>query len=234
MTATVKAVPWNSADLSPLVAGLFPAGVVAAELRGEASPAGLYDEELIDCRTFGERRIADFAAGRLCARRALAGLGVAHFPLRCASDRRPRWPGSVVGSISHTVGLCGAVVAREETLRSVGLDIELLGRANEEVWILIFTRSETAKLHSLSPAQRSLAATIAFSAKEAYYKCQFGITGAWLDFTDVEVTFGEDLSHEGVFHVLPRRNADRLTDMPVTGRYALEGPFVLTGISVTV
>ncbi len=40
--------------------------------------------------------------------------------------REPLWPAGVVGSISHSGELAGAVVARASDAWSVGLDIELL------------------------------------------------------------------------------------------------------------
>ena len=57
------------------------------------------------------KRIQEFADGRLCARRALEEFGVTNFPIRMARDRQPVWPDSLIGSITHTAGLCAAVVA---------------------------------------------------------------------------------------------------------------------------
>jgi len=108
----------NPASLSPILAGLFPQGVVAAELREPADAALLLPEERQSCSGFGSKRLEEFAAGRVCARRALAELGIIGFPLPADDDRRPCWPRDVAGSITHTTGFCGAVVAGRDLRRS--------------------------------------------------------------------------------------------------------------------
>src|SRR5258706_16095138 len=45
-----------------------------------------------------------------------------------------------------------------------------------ELWRSICTPSETAWLGSLPDSERLAAATLIFSAKEAFYKCQFALT----------------------------------------------------------
>jgi 4'-phosphopantetheinyl transferase EntD len=221
-----------AATLSSRVTALFPAGVVAADLRGNADPACLHPDEMRECRDFGAKRVADFAAGRLCARRALSELGFADFALHREPDRRPRWPESIVGSISHTDGFCVAVVAKRDAFRALGVDAEQLGRAGEDLWDLLFTPTEKARLYALPAEERGTTASIAHSAKEAYYKCQFGVTGAWLDFADVEIAFDGGLSRQGAFRVTPGRHAPPLPSGAVRGRYALAGPVVLTGLAM--
>ena len=222
----------DAAVLSSQGAALFPAGVVAAELLGTGDPALLHPGEARECRDFGARRVADFTAGRLCARRALSELGFAEFALHRERDLRPSWPESIVGSISHTAGICAAVVAKRGALRSLGIDAEQLGRAGQDLWELLFTPTEMARLYSLAPGERTKAASIAHSAKEAYYKCQFDVTGAWLDFTDVEIEFDGALSGQGAFRVMPGRRTPPLPPGAVRGRYALAGTVVLTGLAM--
>jgi len=231
-TPSLAARP-NAAKSSPLVAMVVPAGAFAAELRGTADAASLYPEELADCTSFGPRRLADFAAGRLCARLALAQLGFEDFPLHRNADRRPGWPAPVVGSISHTAGFCAAVAGERARFPSIGLDVEVTGRVTHDLWPLIFTPAETARLRALPDEQRSVAATIAFSAKEAYYKCQFGITGNWLDFSDVEIAVEETLLPQGSLRVVPC-DAARMTlrGTSLHARYAREDRIVVTGITL--
>jgi 4'-phosphopantetheinyl transferase EntD len=230
--ATAVSSAHVSAVVSSRVAALFPAGVVAAELHGAADPACLHPDEMRECREFGAKRVADFAAGRLCARRALNELGIADFALHRAPDRQPRWPESIVGSISHTTGFCAAVAAKRGAFRSLGFDAEQLGRAGEDLWELLFTPTELARLHALPAGERATSASISHSAKEAYYKCQFSVTGKWLDFTDVEITFDGGLSGQGAFRVTPGRRVPPLPSGAVRGRYALAGTVVLTGLAM--
>ena len=131
------------------------------------------------------KRVQEFAAGRFCARRALAELGFVGYPLGMNSDRRPRWPADVVGSITHTDGICGAVVAERGRFRAIGLDMEIVGRVTPEIWRTICTPEETTWLSALREPEQSRCAALIFSGKETFYKCQYGVTRQWLEFDDV-------------------------------------------------
>jgi 4'-phosphopantetheinyl transferase EntD len=183
----------NPARPSALVARVFDARVATAELRGEADASLLYPAEATYCARFAPKRRNDFTAGRLSARRALADLGIGHFPIPANADRSPRWPAGIVGSISHTDGYACAAVALESAIGSIGVDVEIVGRVTRNLDPLIFTRRESAFLATLAEAERARAATIIFSAKEAFYKCQYAVTRTWLDFQDatLELTTAE-------------------------------------------
>ena len=87
----------------------------------------LYPEEAVSVAKAVPKRVGEFAAGRLCARRALAEFGITGVPLTMAPDRAPVWPESMVGSITHTRGLCAAVVAERRRFASLGIDVEVAG-----------------------------------------------------------------------------------------------------------
>ena len=101
----------NPATLSPALAGLFPPGVVATELRETGDPHLLLPAEARYLGRAVPKRIGEFAAGRLCARRGLAEFGVVDFAVEMAADRQPIWPAALVGSITHTAGFCASVIA---------------------------------------------------------------------------------------------------------------------------
>ena len=82
----------NPAVLSASVGALFPPGASAAELRAPGDPALLLPEEAAFLGRAVPKRVREFAAGRLCARRALAQFGISDFPLRVAADRQAVWP----------------------------------------------------------------------------------------------------------------------------------------------
>ncbi|MGB5546088.1 MAG: hypothetical protein WBM74_05910, partial [Polyangiales bacterium] len=70
-------------------------------------------------------RVEQFTAGRVCSRIALGRLGVAATtPIPRGEDRAPIWPAGFIGSISHTDSWCAAAVARSESVRSIGIDLE--------------------------------------------------------------------------------------------------------------
>ena len=178
---------------------MFPHTTVACDLRETADASLLFPEEAGTCGTFRPKRLADFAAGRLCARRALAQLGFENFALRRNGDHTPRWPEGIVGSITHTAGFCGAVADRRENVAGLGLDAEVVASVVPELWRQLLTGAELAELAPLAIAQGERLAALAFSAKEAFYKAQFGLTESWLDFTDVIVVAQPAAPERGTF-----------------------------------
>jgi len=208
------------------LARLFPDDAVAFETNAAGDPSGLYPAEFEAIARAVPVRAQEFAAGRACARRALAALGVKPVALPVRADRRPAWPAGIRGSISHTPGLCVAVAAPASRLASVGIDVERLGRLREDLWHLIFTAGERAVLRSRPRDARGRDATLIFSAKEAFFKCQFELTSTWLEFADVEIEF----DHRA-FRAVPR-NAREFDTRAYHGRFEHRPPFVCTGCYV--
>jgi 4'-phosphopantetheinyl transferase EntD len=222
----------NPASLSPLLAGLFPPGVMAAELRIAGDPSLLFPDEVQYLGRAVPKRIQEFAAGRLCARRALAELGFTAYPLRMNRDRSPQWPAPVIGSITHATDICGAVVAERRQFRAIGLDMEIVGSVTPEIWPTICTPEEKAWLDTLREPERSRCAALIFSAKETFYKCQYGVTRQWLEFDDVTLDLLPGDAGAGCFSLRPRRGIALLEHdtMPVMGRFEFHGGLVVTGM----
>jgi 4'-phosphopantetheinyl transferase EntD len=226
----------NPAGLSPLVTQLFPPGVVGAELRIAGDPSLLFPGEAQYLGRAVPKRIQEFAAGRLCARRALAEFGYTDYPLRMNGDRRPQWPAPVTGSITHTAGMCGAVVARKRQFRAVGLDMEIVGRVTPEIWPNICAPEETAWLAALREPERGRCAALIFSAKECFYKCQYSVTREWLEFDDVMLDLPHGDASSGCFAVRPRRRIRLLEHdtMPWMGHFVFHRSLVVTGMVLEV
>ncbi len=113
-------------------------------------------------------------------------------PLRRASDRSPLWPADRRGSLSHCTALCAAAVGRHDAVQSIGIDIEKIGRIEPKLWPTLFSENERAYFDSLNPERLAAETTVFFSAKEAFYKCQYPLTQSWVGFQDVEVTRIDD------------------------------------------
>ena len=145
------------------------------------------------------KRAREFAAGRLCARKALESFGITGFAVRAAPDRQPLWPDPVVGSITHTTGFCAAVIAERARFASLGIDTEMAEAVKTELWPSICVPAELGWIEALPPAERARAATLIFSAKEAFYKCQYPRTGEWLSFSDLRIVPLEWGAAHGVF-----------------------------------
>ncbi|MET0387514.1 MAG: 4'-phosphopantetheinyl transferase superfamily protein [Polyangiales bacterium] len=170
---------------STAIAPLFGPDVITAEGVPALVDDQLFPEELASITRAVPKRRAEFGAVRLCARRALAQLGVAPGPLVPAPDRSPRWPEGIVGSMTHTGGYCAVAVARAGSLRSVGLDAEH-ERVLEPALLRMICRPEEQR--ALAARSGGAAdAIVHFAAKEAFYKCQYPLTHTFLDFLDVEV-----------------------------------------------
>lgn len=226
--------PTNPACPSPLLASVFPPGVAVAELRKVVDPGLLLAGEGARLVRALPKRIQEFAAGRLCARRALKELGFADFPLTAGSDRRPQWPSSIVGSITHTHGFSGAVAAERRRFRAIGVDVETTGSVVPELWPHICTSAEASWLDALAETERGKFAALIFSAKEAFYKCQYGVTGQWLEFHDIALAFHSNDAQTGSFSVRSVKGIRLLQHetMPLIGRFQFHGELVVTGMVV--
>ena len=99
---------------------------------------------------FSDKRLSDFSTGRYCAKKALEELGLFDLIIPIGKDREPIWPDGIVGSISHCDSMVGSIVALKENYNSIGLDIEEIGKVEEELWDLLFTAKEIAFLNRLS------------------------------------------------------------------------------------
>jgi 4'-phosphopantetheinyl transferase EntD len=153
------------------LAALFECEVVVAQAVPRLVDEVLYREEQAYLVSASDRRRAEFGTARICARRALARLGVMPCPLVPHEDRSPWWPPGVVGSISHTEGHCAVVLASSSQAAGLGLDLEVLGSTDREMEALVCTQAERQWLDGREDTERSPLVRAIFSAKEAFYKC---------------------------------------------------------------
>jgi len=153
----------------------------------EALPGNADPLELEDIASAAPPRRREFLAGRLIARMLSDQLSLPPAPLRRADDRSPVWPADRVGSLSHCNTLCAAAIGTSHAIRSVGIDIETIGRVEPKLWPTLFTEREAGYFRSLPPERVALETTLFFSAKESFYKCQYPLTQSWVGFQDVEV-----------------------------------------------
>jgi 4'-phosphopantetheinyl transferase EntD len=223
----------NPARLCAEVSGLFPSGVIAAELTVPAPRELLTSSELQLMARCAEKRIQDFAAGRACAHRALRELGILDFSLLAGEHREPIWPAAIVGSITHTRGYAAAVVARQRDLKSVGLDCEVIDSVDEDLWSRICTPTEIERLAQLPPAERGRQAALIFAAKEAFYKCQFPLTRAWVGFEDVVIEPLDSTATTGSLRIVPEKMLplEAAVVAQLACRFQFRGPWVITAVA---
>lgn len=180
------------------------------------------------------KRRREFAAGRACARLALARLGLPESPLGRNEDRTPRWPAGLVGCISHCAGYCGAAVARQESVAGLGLDVEVIGRVRAALLPRICTPAERDALVRLGRAREREEidwATVLFSAKESTYKCYYPLTRMPLGFHDVEIELAP--ARRAFTARLLRMDAPPAAGARAfAGRYASNGKLVFSGVTL--
>jgi 4'-phosphopantetheinyl transferase EntD len=230
----VHHIETNPASLSTCLCELFPQGVLTAELRGAGDPGALHPDEARHVKKALQKRQQEFAAGRQCARLLLREFGIHDFALEVGAQRQPLWPDTLVGSITHTAGFCAAVAAPKNCLRSVGIDSEITGSVKTELWRGICTPLEASWLRSLPAAEQLAAATLIFSAKEAFYKCQFAVTAERLGFHDVSVELPAWGDKRGAFRIVANRSIElERNGLPLQGQYLFHQQFITSGIAIS-
>jgi 4'-phosphopantetheinyl transferase EntD len=230
---------WHSVKMSPaklssLLGSLFPPGVRVAESREPGDTNLLLPAETKYLGKSVPKRAQEFAAGRVCARLVLAEFGIRDFPIEMAEDRQPIWPESVVGSITHTAGFCAAAVAEKAQVAAIGMDCEVAGSVKAELWPAICVPLEILWLHSLPEGEQAIAATLLFSAKEAFYKCQYPLARERLNFHDVSVEVPAWDAHRGAFSIHPSRSIafDKFAALPLPGQYLFHEALISAGIAM--
>jgi len=191
----------------------------------------LFPEEEACIARVAVKRRREFTAGRLCARAALARLGVPPAPLLPNSDRTPRWPKGIVGSISHCEGYCGVAVARREDFAGLGVDAESVAPLEPAVVARICQSSELERLAGRPPPLGTSWDKLIFSAKESTYKCYYPLAHSFLGFHDVEIGFVPEQARFTatlVKDAAPAASNSRSFE----GRFACDGARVFTGVAL--
>lgn len=213
-----------------VIASLFPAEVGTCAGPIDSFSGILYpEEEAVISRAIAKRR-AEFIAGRVCARRALAQMGLPQIAIPAMEDRTPMWPKGFTGSISHSDRYCGAAVARTHEKSGIGLDIELFSRVDIDLLPMICTVDELQFISRTGSAERQRVGAVIFSAKECFYKCQYQLTHAWLGFHDVGVRVEAESS---LFRITVVSTAAPLAQgTNFVGKYMCTQDSVFTGMTL--
>jgi 4'-phosphopantetheinyl transferase EntD len=200
---------------------------------GEPSLANhcLFPDELEYIAWAVDKRKAEFSTARACARRALSRLGVAPCSLVPNPDRSPRWPKGITGSITHTAGCCAVVLSNAPHLIGIGLDIEQDTPLPANLESIVCTERERAWLGQYDESERARWGKLYFSAKEAFYKCQYGTTRAVIDFLDVDIQF--DITRQS-FRIVALAGRGPAWDVvgQAKGRFRSVAGFVITTASL--
>jgi 4'-phosphopantetheinyl transferase EntD len=213
----------DAALLEHWCTGVCPSNTAVAAASITQLPAFDLGEEAVLSRAAPRRR-DEFRSGRRCARRALLKLDCPPQGIPTDERRLPVWPSGFLGSISHGAGLCIAQVGRSVDFLGIGVDVEAADAVTPDLHEAVVTADEWKVVSSGGPGDWA-AATLSFSAKEAFYKAYFPVTGVLLDFHDVWLEVDWSCSRFTATLVPP--------DKPgMGGRRSWTGHFLLSGLAI--
>lgn len=174
------------------------------------------------------RRREEFAAGRTCARQALAELGVAPQPVLQGNAREPLWPRGVVGSITHCAGYCAAAVAFRGVFCAIGVDAELNEPLPPGVLLTVARASERAWLEQFGSNGAICWDRLLFSIKESVYKVWYPLEKSWLDFHEAEIVVDPER------HTFEAKLLRETSACPrvLTGCFTMTHSYLLSGIAI--
>ncbi|MFF8845294.1 4'-phosphopantetheinyl transferase [Streptomyces sp. NPDC015127] len=216
-----------------MIERILPPGVAVSEAFDDPPDTALFPEEALLVRNAVDQRRREFATVRMCARRALAALGVPPVPVLPGRHGAPRWPDAVVGSLTHCAGYRAAALAEAAHIAMLGIDAEPHGPLPDGVLDAIALPRERSHLRDLRAAEpRVCWDRLLFSMKESVYKAWNPFTGRRLGFEDAEMRLdpaaGTFTARLLVRHPLPDGgHLDRLD-----GRWLVRDGLALTAIAV--
>lgn len=161
----------------------YPLGTASVWLSDRLFP--LYPQEESTVAAAVATRRIEFAAGRHCARLAMSQLGRPACALPAGQDRAPLWPEGLIGSITHSAGLCAAVVATQARYRAVGIDTEPVGAVPIDLTQAILRPDETADADRSRQSGDADWLTLHFCLKEAAYKAIYPLCRRFMDFQEM-------------------------------------------------
>jgi enterobactin synthetase component D len=182
-----------------------------------------------------DRRQRAFAAGRCAASAALASLhGDRRHEVGIGVRGEPQWPSGTVGSITHDAhqARCAAALTRDAI--GIGIDLEhrMSNARADGVRSSIADQSEL--VNGLWPSAMDAATrlTVAFSAKEALYKCLYPQVGRVFDFLDIAVSHVDVPTGRIALRLCGDLSAGWLGGTVVTGRFAVDDTRVATAFLI--
>jgi len=208
-----------------IISRLFPETILTMEANPQTIQGQIYLEEQALIENAIDKRKDEFTAGRVCAHKLLAQLGIKNAPVLAGENRMPIWPQGIVGSITHTKEYCAVALTNNSEFKSIGLDAEYIERVKENIWKVICTENELKNLQTIDQEQRQKNATLIFSAKECFFKCQFPLTKEWVDFQDVEIAINNE---KETFSIIPIKASLSISNPE--GRFTFNEKYVFTGM----
>ncbi|MFC3656990.1 4'-phosphopantetheinyl transferase [Xanthomonas hyacinthi] len=161
----------------------------------------------------------------MAARHALLRLGTPDQEIGTGAFREPLWPTGIVGSITHTRSYAAAIALPASNYTGIGIDIEHLiaAKAQHTVESTALVASERTLLKGLTgDLSYETSLTVAFSAKESFFKGTFATVKHYFGFEAVELTALDNAS--GTLELMIVQPL--ATNLPIGRRFMLRFGFI--------
>lgn len=176
-----------------MIEQILPATVSVEETREDLLEGRLFAEEQACVEHAVEKRRREFTTARICAHRALARLQLPVQAIPTGEHGEPRWPGGVLGSITHCQGYRACALARASDLIAIGIDAEPDAALPDGVLSAIACAEEQAWVRGQASTAPEISwDRLLFSAKESVYKTVYPLTRRRLDFEDAVITIAAE------------------------------------------
>ncbi len=192
-------------------------------------------EEALIARAVDKRK-REFRAGRHSAHSLFDRLNISCTELLKGQQREPAWPQDWVGSISHTDGFCGLVLAAKSRFQSIGFDVEQATPLKEEIFTMICRPEELDHIAALQLKSGQKFASVpfdklVFSAKESVHKTYFPLNYHTLDFLDARIEFEPEEQAFSAWIINPEPTPKKPI-LKLKGRYCVDSERVATLITL--
>lgn len=172
---------------------LLPGGMQLAGGKISAQPPTIHQEEWQIVEHAGKKRQREFASGRHYAHQLLQKMGCGQRIIGRDEHGIPLWPGGLSGSISHTDDYCTVLLTRRDEFASVGIDLEASSRLKRSLWSRLLTENEITDLQAIEDiTEQTCRAATLFSAREAFYKCDYPLHHEHIPLARVEFAIQHD------------------------------------------
>jgi 4'-phosphopantetheinyl transferase EntD len=211
---------------------ILPRCVVSVEARDDSHDGGLLPAEEARVARAVEKRRREFTTARVCARLALAQLGVPPLPIGTGERGEPLWPPGVVGSITHTEGYRASAVARASDILTIGVDAEPNAPLPDGVLAEIARPDELPDLVGLDHEFAEIHwGRLLFSAKESVYKAWYPLAKRWLGFEDATVTIDPAAGTFDARLLVAGPSIEGRRICAFSGRWLAQDGLILTAVS---
>ncbi len=181
-------------------------------------------------RRFSNARRAEYIAGRFCAIKALRSQGIKIDQILSNKDRTPIWPKNTCGSITHCNNFVSVAISTDEGIKSVGHDCEFVFSPNlvkEMVDSILFDKE---KALIFGDPQEFI--TLAYSAKECFFKAMYPLTKKFFSFEHAQII--EIDAKNKTFTIRAKREFKKkiIGNKAFTGKYFISQGIVHTGLEI--